>query len=166
MQTNNRYGVLLTPDAKLHRQYFEEMCSLIGIQIEYYAPRPDKHWTHYSEIKSNYFEPIKIGCIFDEHPTQQTLKKMGWVSELQESSSIIHVAYDTPNIQVGALFDIPSGLDCGKSRLFRCVKLSNSIVYPASVTCEIVPEYKDTVPNTYKQFDHSSFNLLNDEEGY
>lgn len=166
MNMNTRYGVLLTPDTKLHRQYFNEMCTLLGIQVEYFAPRPDKHWTHYSEIESNYFQPIMIGCIFDEHPTQQTLKKMGWVSELQESSSIIHVAYDTPGIQVGALFNIPSGLDTGKSRLFRCVKISTSMVYPASVTCEIVPEYQDTMPNTYKNYEHSSFNILNDEEGY
>ena len=43
---------------------------------------PGKYYTNYTEIESNYFEPIEVGCIFDEHPTQQTLKKLGWVSEL------------------------------------------------------------------------------------
>lgn len=161
---DNRYGRLITPDIKLHRKWFEEMVRLIGIQVVYRAPRKDKHWTSFAEIESNYQPSIVIGCIFDEHPTQQTMKKIGWVPELQKDSSLIHVAYDTPDIQQGALFIVPSGLDDGKGRLFRCVKLTNSIVYPASIACEIVPEYEDTYQNTNNDFMHSSFNLLNEED--
>ena len=72
---------------------------MIGIKVFYRAPMPNKHYTNYTEIDGSYYEPIEVGCIFDEHPTQQTLKKMGWVSELQDSASIIHVPYDLPNIQ-------------------------------------------------------------------
>ena len=162
---DNRYGRLITPDIKLHRKWFDEMVRLIGIQVVYRAPRKDKHWTSFAEIESNYQPSIVIGCIFDEHPTQQTMKKIGWVSELQKDSSLIHIAYDTPDIQQGALFIVPSGLDDGKGRLFRCVKLTNSIVYPASIACEIVPEYEDTYQNTNNDFTRSSFNLL-DEEDY
>ena len=161
---DNRYGRLITPDIKLHRKWFDEMVRLIGIQVVYIAPRKDKHWTSFAEIESNYQPSIVIGCIFDEHPTQQTMKKIGWVSELQKDSSLIHIAYDTPDIQQGALFIVPSGLDDGKGRLFRCVKLTNSIVYPASIACEIVPEYEDTYQNTNNDFMHSSFNLLNEED--
>lgn len=161
---DNRYGRLITPDIKLHRKWFDEMVRLIGIQVVYRAPRKDKRWTSFAEIESNYQPSIVIGCIFDEHPTQQTMKKIGWVSELQKDSSLIHIAYDTPDIQQGALFIVPSGLDDGKGRLFRCVKLTNSIVYPASIACEIVPEYEDTYQNTNNDFMHSSFNLLNEED--
>ena len=161
---DNRYGRLITPDIKLHRKWFDEMVRLIGIQVVYRAPRKDKHWTSFAEIESNYQPSIVIGCIFDEHPTQQTMKKMGWVSELQKDSSLIHIAYDTPDIQQGALFIVPSGLDDGKGRLFRCVKLTNSIVYPASIACEIVPEYEDTYQNKNNDFMHSSFNLLIEED--
>ena len=161
---DNRYGRLITPDIKLPRKWFDEMVRLIGIQVVYRAPRKDKHWTSFAEIESKYQPSIVIGCIFDEHPTQQTMKKIGWVSELQKDSSLIHVAYDTPDIQQGALFIVPSGLDDGKGRLFRCVKLTNSIVYPASIACEIVPEYEDTYQNTNNDFTHSSFNLLNEED--
>lgn len=161
---DNRYGRLITPDIKLHRKWFDEMVRLIGIQVVYRALRKDKHWTSFAEIESNYQPSIVIGCIFDEHPTQQTMKKIGWVSELQKDSSLIHIAYDTPDIQQGALFIVPSGLDDGKGRLFRCVKLTNSIVYPASIACEIVPEYEDTYQNTNNDFMHSSFNLLNEED--
>ena len=114
MDTNEqrKYGILITPDIKLHRQWFKEMTSLIGIQVVYRAPREGKHYTTYAEVKSNYYDPIVVGCIFEEYPTQQTLKKMGWVSELQEGASIIHVPYDLPKLQQGALFIVPSGLDC------------------------------------------------------
>lgn len=161
---DNRYGRLITPDIKLHRKWFDEMVRLIGIQVVYRATRKDKHWTSFAEIESNYQPSIVIGCIFDEHPTQQTMKKIGWVSELQKDSSLIHIAYDTPDIQQGALFIVPSGLDDGKGRLFRCVRLTTSIVYPASIACEIVPEYEDTYQNTNNDFTHSSFNLLNEED--
>lgn len=151
---------------KIHRIYFEEMVNLIGIKVYYRAPMPNKSWTNYTEIESNYYDPIEVGVIFDEHPTQQTLKKMGWVSELQESSSIIHVPYDLPEIQYGALFFIPSGLDGTPAKLFRVVKLMNSIVNPASISCEIVPEFENTFKKEQYDYTHSSFNVLSEEEDY
>lgn len=160
-----KYGLLLNNDIKLHRGYFDEMIRLLGIQVIYRAPLPDKHYTTYAEIESNYAEPILVGCIFDEHPTQQTLKKMGWVAELQQDSSFIHVPYDLPNLQQGALFIVPSGIDNAKGRLFRVVSMSTSMVYPASITCEIVPEYENTyVPETNDDYVHSTDNLLNEEQ--
>lgn len=160
-----KYGQLLNSNIKLHRQYFREMVKLLGIYVLYRAPKPDKSYTTYAELDNCFEEPLLVGCIFDEHPTQQTLKKMGWVSELQENASVIHVDYDLPSLQQGALFIIPSGLDDGKGRLFRVTRLTTSIVYPASITCEIVPEYEDTfVPETSYDYSRSSMNLLNDEE--
>ena len=160
----NKYGLLLNQNIKLHRQYFREMVKLIGIYVLYRYPVSESKYTSYAEIESNYSQPILVGCIFDEHPTQQTLKKMGWVSELQTNSSFIHVDYDLPNIQQGSLFIIPSGIDNSKGRLFRVVSISNSIVYPASVTCEIVPEYVDTFDNEDYNFENSSMNLVVQEK--
>lgn len=166
MELNNKYGSLLNGDIKLHRQWFKEMVKLLGINVIYRAVRPGKKYTNYAEIDANYEDPILEGCIFDEHPTQQTLKKMGWVSELQESSSIIHVRYDLPNIQQGSLFIIPSGLDNSKGRLFRVIKISNGIVYPASITCEIVPEYENTFSESSHNHTKTEFNLLTEEEDH
>lgn len=74
----NQVGLLLKGnDIKLHRQYFKEMCNLIGIKVAYRAPRPDKHYTTYAEIESNFEKIEVVGCIFEEHPQQQTLKKLG-----------------------------------------------------------------------------------------
>lgn len=164
MQTP-KYGLLLNDNIKLHRSYFNEMVKLLGIQVIYRATLPNKHYTTYAEIESNYDQPMLVGCIFDEHPTQQTLKKMGWVAELQQNSSIIHVPYDLPNLQQGCLFIIPSGIDNAKGRLFRVVSMSNSIVYPASVSCEIVPEYENTfISETNYDYTHSTDNLISEEQ--
>lgn len=159
-----KYGSLLTPDAKIFRSYFDEMVRLIGVKVFYRAPKPGKTYTTYTEITSNYYDPIEVGCIFEEHPEQQTLKKLGWVSELQESASIIHVPYDLPQIQYGALFYLPNGLDEGKSRLFRVVKLSNAMIYPASISCQIVPEYENTFQPEQYDYTNSSFNVLQEDE--
>ena len=140
---HQKYGTLLTPDIRIWRQYFREMCKLIGIRVLFRAPKPGKKYTSYAEMDANYFPPVLVGCIFDEHPSQQTLRKMGWMSELDENSSFIHVDYDLKGLQQGALFIIPSGLDDGNARLFRVVKMATSMVYPASIVCEIVPEYVD-----------------------
>lgn len=160
----SKYGRLLTPDAKIHRKYFEELVKLWGIQVFYRAPLPNKHYNGYMEIESNYQPPIQIGCIFHDHPDQQTLKKMGWVSELQDGASLIDVPYDTPDIQQGALFFLPSGIDGAPSRLFRVVSMKNSMVYPTAITCELVQEYQNSFVRESYDYKKSNFNLLNDEE--
>ena len=162
MNIENKYGILLTPDIKLQRNYFKEMVKLLGINVIYRAVKPGKKYTNYAEIDANYEQPLLEGCIFNEHPDQQTLKKIGWVSELQQNASIIHVRYDLPNLEQGALFIVPSGLDNAKGRLFRVVKITNIMVYPASIACEIVPEYENTYEPSLNDFTDSSFNLLNE----
>lgn len=165
MIENQKYGLLLQPSIKLHRQYFKEMVKLHGIYVLYRSPLPDKHYTTYAEIDSNFYPPLLIGCLFEQHPQQATTKKLGWVSELQDSASIIHVDYDLPNLQVGSLVIVPSGLDDGVGRLFKITRMSNIMIYPAAISCEIVPEYEDTIEEaTINDFTDMSLNVLQDED--
>ena len=88
---------------------------------------------------------------------------MGWNSELTESAALIHVPYDLPGLQIGALFTIPSAYDNTKGRTFIVTKMSAIMVFPASITCEIVPEYETTIqPSELQMFNSSDFNLLNE----
>ena len=165
MELQGNYGLLLhEDDIKLQRNWFIEMCNLIGANVIYRANRPNKTWTTYAEIESNYYEPILAPCIFNEFPDQQTMKKLGWVSELDENASIISVPYDLTNLQVGALFIIPSAIDKSKGRLFRVIKLSTIMIYPASITCALVPEYENTFTESSYIHVTDSFNLLNRED--
>lgn len=58
------------------------MTKLLGINVIYRAPREGKSYSGYGELESFYYEPILVGCIFNEHPNQWTMKKLGWDSEL------------------------------------------------------------------------------------
>lgn len=141
--TISDYGFLLNKNnIQLHRSYFKEMTRLLGINCKYRAPLPNKEKDIYGDLQTGYDKEIVIGCLFEEHPDQKSLRKAGWVAELQEGSSVIHVPYDLPGLQVDALFEVPSGLDDGKGRLFRVISMSNIMIYPASISCEIALEYE------------------------
>lgn len=136
------YGILINSDIKLHRMWFKQCVALHGINCKYKAPLKNKAYDMHGDLHTGYKQEIIVGCLFEEHPNQKSLKKAGWVAELQEGSSMIHVPYDLPDLQVGALFEVPSGLDNGKSRTFRVISMSNIMIYPASITCEIALEYE------------------------
>jgi hypothetical protein len=137
------YGFLLSKNnIQLHRSYFKEMTRLLGINCKYRAPLPNKTKDIHGDLQTSYGPEIIVGCLFEEHPDQKSLRKAGWVAELQEGSSVIHVPYDLPDLQVDALFEVPSGLDDGKGRLFRVISMSNIMIYPASISCEIALEYE------------------------
>lgn len=162
---DNQYGLLLNQkDILIQRKYFEEMTKMIGVQVIHRAPRSGKSYTTYAEIDSNYFEPETVGSIFEEHPTQRTMKKLGWNAELSSSASLISVPYDVKGLQQGSLFIIPSAFDNTKGRLFRVVEISSIMIYPCSLTCSIVPEYENTFVNNSFNHKKDSFNLLNREE--
>ena len=137
------YGFLLSKNnIQLHRSYFKEMVKLLGINCKYRAPLHNKGNDIHGDLHTSYKPEVIVGCLFEEHPNQKSLRKAGWVAELQEGSSIIHVPYDLPYLQVGALFEVPSGLDNSKGRLFRVISMANIMIYPASITCEIALEYE------------------------
>lgn len=141
LDNNKNFGLLLNSNIKIHRSYFKQMVYLLGVNCKYSAPLKNKDYDIHADLHTGYQPAITVGCIFEEHPNQKSLKKAGWVAELQEGSSIIHVPYDLPDLQVGALFEIPSGLDTADSRTFRVISMSNIMIYPASITCEIALEY-------------------------
>lgn len=163
---NRDTGLLLNEhNIKLHRQWFKQMCKLIGINVQYRAPTgSSKTYNIYSELDAHYTEPETVSCIFDEHPSQKTMRMLGWNAELNETIIVIHVPYDLPQLQAGCLFIIPSGLDQAEPRIFRVIRMSNIAIYPASIACEIAPVYfNDDVPSNITDFTQSTFNVLDDE---
>ena len=164
---NKDTGLLLDKqNITLQRKYFEELVRLKGINLIYRAPRENKSYNGYGELDAFFYEPKVVGCIFEDHPTQWTMKKLGWDSELQEDVSIIHVPYDTPKLQSGALFVVPSGLDNAEGRLFRVLRMSTISVYPASVACQIAPVWENAFEESQLNHKDNNFNLLKEEEDY
>ena len=77
MDEQNKYGLLLNDNIKLHRQYFKEMTELIGIKCIYKAPINAKTHDTHGDLDTHYYPSQLVGCIFQEHPDQKTLKKQG-----------------------------------------------------------------------------------------
>jgi hypothetical protein len=148
------YGILLSKkNITLHRTWFKQLLALHGINCKYRAPLNNKDYDDRGDLQAKYKPEIIVGCLFEEHPNQKSLKKAGWVAELQEGSSMIHVPYDLPDLQVGALFEVPSGLDHAKPRTFRVISMQNIMIYPASIACEIALEY-DSVDEQRLSYAH------------
>lgn len=164
-QINNDYGLLINQNIKLHRDWFKEMGRLIGIKFIYRAPRKSKEFDMHGDLDTNYETPITFYGILEEHPNQYSLRKAGWVTELQDNSLLLHVPYDLPGLEQGGLFMLPAGLDGAKSRCFRLLNLQNIMIYPASIVCEIAPEYEDTSPrDEILDFQQNNFTKLLDNE--
>lgn len=162
---NKDTGLLLDKqNIELQRFYFEEMVRLKGINLIYRAPRENKRYNGYGELDTFFYEPIVVGCLFEDHPNQWTMKKLGWSAELQEDVCIVHVPYDTPRLQSGALFIVPSGIDNSEGRLFRVTKMSTICVYPASVACQIAPVWANTFEQSQLDHQDNDFNLLKQDE--
>ena len=64
-------GLLINPNnIKLHREWFKQMCKLLGINVQYRAPvDSSKTYNLYADLDTNYTQPITVSCIYDEHPT-------------------------------------------------------------------------------------------------
>lgn len=212
---NRDTGILVMENnIKLHRMYFKQMVKLLGINVKYWAPIEDsKSYNLYGEMQNDYvkinaespedfvkkFNALPtVGCIYDEHPTQKTMRKLGWNAELADANVLVHVPYDLEKLQAGCIFAIPAGNDIPRDpnpdgsnsnelerlvrkwRLFRVIRISNTAIYPASVTCELGPLYIDNISNvipkdgpddnpSYNDFRHKTFTVLDgeqDEYGY
>lgn len=163
---NKDTGLLLNPqNIKLQRLYFKQMLDLHGLRVLYRAPRESKEYDSRGELDTNYYEPIPIKCIYNENPTQQTMKKMGWNAELGKGSVIVTVPYDTPKLQVGSLFEIPAALDDAKARVFKVIKMETIAIYPAAITCELGPMFKnDMEKSQVADYSKSNFNIVVEEE--
>ena len=173
---NTDTGLLLNDqNIKLHRQWFKQMTSLLGINVLYQAPKDSqdnsKTYNMYGELNPDYEPAIRVGCIFDEHPTQKTMRKLGWNAEMAETSTVIHAPYDLKNLQAGARFIIPPGIDSAEPRVFKVLRMSNIAIYPASISCELGPVLESTLPKEkVEDFSipqgssyYTTFNLLGDE---
>ncbi len=162
---NEDTGLLLNErNIKLNRQFFKEFLRLHGLNVTYRAPIPNsKDYNMYGELDTNYKEPILVRCIYDEHPTQKTMRKIGWNTELSDTSVMIHVPYDM-DVETGGLFVIPSGLDRSEGRVFKVLRMSNIAIFPVNIVCELGPMLVNTTERaTIENFKTNNFNLLDDE---
>ncbi len=78
---------IIQNDALIYRRYAEEQLDMYGISAYYYQIKPNHSWTSVGELAANYFDPAPIKLMFDQVPKISTLKKLGWVKELDQAAS-------------------------------------------------------------------------------
>lgn len=160
---NKDTGLLINKqDILLHRTWFKQMVKLIGKNLLYRAPRENaKQYDTWGELDAKYYEPVVVGCIFQEHPTQKTARKLGWNAELSESSILIVVPYDLEKLQVGALFIVPPGTDKGPARVFKVIRMQVTAVYPSEITCELGPVLSNEFePSLSKDYSNRNISVI------
>jgi hypothetical protein len=50
---------------------------MLGINCIYQEPLRGKDYDMHGHLSAKYKEGVTVGCIFQDHPDQKTLKKMG-----------------------------------------------------------------------------------------
>lgn len=159
-------GLLVDDDAKIFRGFFKEMAKLRGIRCKYQYVLPGKDYTIYSELKATYSEEVLADIVFEEMPTQRTLRRHGWFSEDKKDDTpyIAHVSFDLPYLQKGCLFWVPSGAT-GVHKPFRVEDISTVIEFPASLTVKLAPYIQDKNHSSVDSYQSSNTNYLRTEEG-
>lgn len=132
-------GLLVRDDSRIFRGYFSEMCKLHGISVAYqYVVKSDM--TIHSEDNSYLSSPIRIDILFDQQPSVDTLKRLGWVTELNTLQPIvINMPYNTPNLTVNARITIQSIDGTPRPRVFKITTIQSDLEYPDAYTCSVVP---------------------------
>lgn len=146
---------IIQDDARIFKFYAKEALEMYGIPSEYYQCKPGRTFTTLGELKACYYDPVRTKVIFDQAPQVRTLKKLGWVTELDAQQPIVHVMFDLPGLEVGCLFNIKDPLTIDSGRMFRITKMSTGILYPATVTCQIVAIMGDEIEETTNPYDGS-----------
>lgn len=159
---------LISQDAEIFREYFKECLEMYGIPALFFQPKEDicqKKFTTLGEMKNLYYDPIETQVLFEATPKVQTLRKLGWVTELDKEQPIVHVDYDLPGIARGAVFKIKDPLSVTDGRLFRVTKMSVGILYPASISCQIVAVLGKEPEETLNPYNGPKSIFLNKKEG-
>lgn len=134
-------GLLNRQDARIFRGYFSEMCKLIGISVGYQYVT-EKHMTIHSEDNSKFSMPVRLDILFDENPSNDTLNKLGWISELNDQNPIIaNLPYNTPNLTVNARITVESIDGVARPRVFKITKIQADLEFPDAYTCALVPVF-------------------------
>lgn len=152
-------GLLNRSDARIFRQYFNEMVKLIGQSVGYqYVIK--QNLTIHSEDNSNLSSMIRINILFDDNPKIDTLNRLGWTSELNEQQPIvINMPYNTPNLTVNARITIESVDGTARPRVFKITHIASDLEFPDAYTCAIVPVYDQYIQqNQYTLVNHEKIN--------
>lgn len=135
-------GFLTQEDSTLYRGWFKEMAKLRGFSVGYQYPL-DTDKTIHSEPNIRLSNPIRMDIIFNENPRVGTLRKLGWVTEINEQKPVIaQLPFDAPHLARYARIIIPPFVEINsRSRVFQVTKMNTLLEFPDCWTVALVPVF-------------------------
>lgn len=129
------------------RRQFNATVEQLGVLFKYQYPLNNDLDDFNQPAPDGYSKEYDVYGIFDGEPKLKTYKNLGWVVEKSDNLPfLIHVPFDTPNIQKNALFKISGQLTGIAPRIFQVTELSTTLVCPDHIVCQIVPLVGNTPP--------------------
>lgn len=156
-------GLLTKKDARLFRFFFKEMAKLRGISVKYRYVE-DTETTIHAEFESKLSEPIDMDIIFNENPSVNTLKTIGWVSENPDDKPYIaQIPFDAPFLSTECEIEIPPFLEiASRCRKFKITSINTLLEYPDCWTCTLAPIF-DNAP-VKDNYDETNYNYVETED--
>lgn len=131
------------------RQAFRESVRQLGVLFIYQYPLGNSLDEFAQPAPDGYSREYEVYGIFDGEPTLKTYRNLGWVVEKSDNLPfLLHIPFDTKNIQKNCLFKIKGQYANIPNRLFQVTELSSALVCPDHIVCQIVPLVGNTPPMT------------------
>lgn len=146
-------GLLNRNDSTIFRHYFKEMAKMIGITVIYQYPIDMQFSIYAEENPKGFSEEIKMDIIFEENPKVTTLRKYGWVSNLDEDKPYMAtLPYDAKNLCKGCRITIVPPEPLASKNVFVITDIKANLEFPDSWVCKLAPVFFNKQPEKLKEY--------------
>lgn len=154
---------LIGPDILLMRSRYDEALKLRGIPAKYQHPLNPTTNESGDTIIDMYSPEEDVYIFLESNPKVKTLKRLGWVVDTQKDQlpMIIHVSWNTKNLQRDSIFSF-SGLYANiPDRKFRVTEITYDLECPDHLVCKVVPVYDNNIVGRTDKEVAQTFNKSN-----
>ena len=142
-------GLISEQEVIYLREQFNETVKQLGVPFIYQYPLGNNLDDFAQPAPDGYSVELEVYGLFDGEPKLKTYRNLGWVVEKGDNPPfLLHIPFDTPHIQKGALFKISGQFTGIEARVFQVTELTTGLVCPDHIVCQIVPLVGNTPPQT------------------
>lgn len=146
-------GLLTRNDSTIFRHYFKEMAKMIGINVIYQYPIDMQFSIYAEENPKGFSEEIKMDIIFEENPKVTTLRKYGWISNLDEDKPYMAtLPYDAKNLCKGCRITIVPSEPLASKNVFVITDIKANLEFPDSWVCKLAPVFFNKQTEKLKEY--------------
>lgn len=134
-------GSLYRNDINKYKKYFNEAAKLLGVDVSYkYLIKRNTEKQSGESVYSEYSQPIIQSVVVEQGlPKVDSLKQLGWFTDINMEQLLVDFSISTPNLQEGCRFSFISNENEEQNKEYIIIKMSNSLLYPACIKCLCQP---------------------------